>query len=93
MECPKKSTSSARKGGFRWRGGRILKAISRILKQQQRVSSVPPFYDIVGNVEDGIFLEDGLPSRPGFVIQQEDSSPTLTLVFEDKKTAETVRKR
>jgi hypothetical protein len=43
---------------------------------------------IVGNVEDSIFLEEGLPSRPGFVIQQEDSSPTLTLVFEDKKTAE-----
>ena len=43
---------------------------------------------IVSKVQDSVSLEDDLPSRPGFVIQQEGSSPTLMLVFEDKKTAE-----
>ena len=42
---------------------------------------------IIGNVRD-ISLEDSLPICPGFVIQEEGSSPTLTLVFEDQKTAE-----
>jgi hypothetical protein len=42
---------------------------------------------IVGSVQD-VSLEDSLPIRPGFDIQQEGSSPTLTLVFEDRKTAE-----
>jgi hypothetical protein len=42
---------------------------------------------IIGNVQD-VSLEDSLPICPGFVIQEEGSSPTLTLVFEDQKTAE-----
>jgi hypothetical protein len=42
---------------------------------------------IVGSVQD-VSLEDDLPTCPGFVIQEEGSSPTLTLVFEDQKTAE-----
>jgi hypothetical protein len=42
---------------------------------------------IVSTVQS-ICLEDGLPDCPGFVIQEEGSSPTLTLVFEDQKTAE-----
>ncbi len=36
-----------------------------------------------------VSLEDSLPTRPGFVIQHEEgSSPLLTLVFEDQKTAQ-----
>jgi hypothetical protein len=42
---------------------------------------------IINKVQD-VSLEDTLPIRPGFVIQEEGSSPTLTLVFEDRKTAE-----
>jgi hypothetical protein len=42
---------------------------------------------IVGGVQD-VSLEHDLPTCPGFVIQEEGSSPTLTLVFEDQKTAE-----
>jgi hypothetical protein len=42
---------------------------------------------IVGSVQD-VSLEDSLPIRPGFVIQEEGESPTLTLAFEDQKTAE-----
>jgi hypothetical protein len=42
---------------------------------------------IINKVQD-VSLEDTLPIRPGFVIQEEGSSPTLTLVFEDQKTAE-----
>jgi hypothetical protein len=38
---------------------------------------------IVSTVES-ICFEDG----PGFVVQEEGSSPTLTLVFEDRKTAD-----
>ena len=37
---------------------------------------------------DDVSLDDTLPTCPGFVIQEEGSSPTLTLVFEDRKTAE-----
>jgi hypothetical protein len=33
-------------------------------------------------------LRTASPICPGFVIQEEGSSPTLTLVFEDQKTAE-----
>jgi hypothetical protein len=40
---------------------------------------------IVGTVQN-ISLEEGAPERPGFFIQ-EGSSPALTLVFEDVKTA------
>jgi hypothetical protein len=40
---------------------------------------------IVGSVQN-ISLEEGLPERPGFFIQ-EGSSPALELVFEDAKTA------
>ena len=41
----------------------------------------------IGSVYD-VSLEDNLPTRPGFVIQHEEgSSPILTLVFEDQKTA------
>jgi hypothetical protein len=42
---------------------------------------------IVSTVQS-ISLEQGLPDRPGFFIEQQGSSPTLTLVFEDKKTAD-----
>jgi hypothetical protein len=42
---------------------------------------------IVSTVQN-ICLEDGLPDRPGFVVQEEGSSPIFTLVFEDKKTAD-----
>src|SRR6266545_1550067 len=42
---------------------------------------------IVSTVQS-ICLEDGLPDCPGFVVQEEGSSPTLTLVFEDRKTAD-----
>jgi hypothetical protein len=35
-----------------------------------------------------VSLDDSLPIRPGFVIQGRESSPTLTLVFENRKTAE-----
>jgi hypothetical protein len=36
-----------------------------------------------------VSLEDSVPTRPGFVIQHEEgSSPLLTLVFEDQKTAQ-----
>jgi hypothetical protein len=41
----------------------------------------------VGSVQD-LSLDESLPIRPGFVIQQDGSSPTLTLVFEDRKTAQ-----
>jgi hypothetical protein len=42
----------------------------------------------IGSVRN-VSLEDGLPARPGFVIQHEEgSSPILTLVFEDQKTAQ-----
>jgi hypothetical protein len=40
----------------------------------------------VGTVQY-ISLEEGAPELPGFFIQ-EGSSPALTLVFEDRKTAE-----
>jgi hypothetical protein len=40
-----------------------------------------------GTVQNSILLEEGLPNRPGFFIQ-EGSSAALTLVFADKKTAE-----
>jgi hypothetical protein len=42
---------------------------------------------IVGTVQT-ISLEEGLPHRPGFFVGPSDSSPTLTLVFEDLATAE-----
>jgi hypothetical protein len=42
---------------------------------------------IVGSVRN-VTLDDGLPVRPGFVIQEEEGSPILTLVFEDQKIAE-----
>ena len=42
---------------------------------------------IVGSVEN-VSLDDNLPTRPGFVIQEEEGSPLLTLVFEDQKIAE-----
>ena len=35
-----------------------------------------------------ISLAEGLPDRPGFFIEQQGSSPTLTVVFEDRKTAD-----
>ena len=41
----------------------------------------------IGSVQN-VSLEDSLPARPGFVIQHEGSSPILTLVFEDQKTAQ-----
>jgi hypothetical protein len=41
---------------------------------------------IVGTVQK-ISLEDGAPELPGFFVQ-EGSSPALTLVFEDNKTAD-----
>jgi hypothetical protein len=39
---------------------------------------------IVGSVQN-VTLDDSLPTRPGFVIQEEEGSPILTLVFEDQK--------
>jgi hypothetical protein len=42
---------------------------------------------IVSTVQS-ISLEEGLPNRPGFFVGPSDSSPTLTLVFEDVTTAE-----
>jgi hypothetical protein len=39
---------------------------------------------IVSTVQS-ISLEDGLPDCPGFVVQEEGSSPTLTLVFEEQE--------
>jgi hypothetical protein len=42
----------------------------------------------IGSVQN-VSLEDSLPARPGFVIQHEEgSSPILTLLFEDQKTAQ-----
>jgi hypothetical protein len=41
---------------------------------------------IVGSVQE-VSLDESLPIRPGFDIQEEGASPTLTLVFEDPKTA------
>jgi hypothetical protein len=35
-----------------------------------------------------ISLEEGAPELPGFFLGQAESSPALTLVFEDTKTAE-----
>jgi hypothetical protein len=35
-----------------------------------------------------VSLEDSLPTRPGFVLQYEEGSALLTLVFEDQKTAQ-----
>jgi len=35
-----------------------------------------------------ISLEEGAPELPGFFIGQAESSPALTLVFNDTKTAE-----
>jgi hypothetical protein len=43
---------------------------------------------IVVSTVQSICLEDGLPDCPGFVVQEEGSSPPLTLVFEDRKTAD-----
>jgi hypothetical protein len=42
---------------------------------------------IVGSVEN-VSLDANLPTRPGFVIQEEEGSPLLTLVFEDQKIAD-----
>jgi hypothetical protein len=42
---------------------------------------------IVSTVQS-ISLAEGLPDRPGFFIEQQGSSPTLTVVFEDRKTAD-----
>ena len=42
---------------------------------------------LVGSVQN-VTLDDGLPTRPGFVIQEEEGSPILTLVFEDQRIAE-----
>jgi hypothetical protein len=35
-----------------------------------------------------ISLEEGAPELPGFFVGQAESSPALTLVFEDTKTAQ-----
>jgi hypothetical protein len=45
----------------------------------------------VGEVQDITTLSDG--DGPGFVLQQEGRSPSLTLVFKDKRTAEHARKK
>jgi hypothetical protein len=41
----------------------------------------------VGKIQDTV-IGQGFPAQPGFVIQQDGRSPSLTITFENRKTAE-----
>jgi hypothetical protein len=44
----------------------------------------------ISEIQD-IEIARGIPVSPGFVKQQEGRSPSLTITFENRKTAENVR--